>query len=324
MTTPFRPAAWARGGHVQTMLGFWYRRHLAWELPAEDVLVDVGDGVRLLLRATWQPGERSERPAIVLVHGLGGWDLASYGLATGQLAYARGFHVVRMNMRGAGDSARLFAGLYNAGLDLDLVAALRAVSESTSRIALIGFSLGANLALLALGRSAALVPSAVACAVAVSPPLALGECAKQIEAPINRLYQRYFMRNLRIAYRYRQSLRPDLYEAGREVRPRTIREWDAAITAPYGGFPSAEDYYARSSAGPHLPDVRTPALILAAEDDPLIPADSVSRWPLGAAGLVRREMTSTGGHVGFVAPTLAPGRFWAGERALDFAAEVLA
>jgi len=39
---------------------------------------------------------------------------------------------------------------------------------------------------------------------------------------------------------------------------------------------------------------------------------------LPASGLVQREMTATGGHVGFVAPTLAPGRFWAAERALAF------
>jgi uncharacterized protein len=126
------------------------------------------------------------------------------------------------------------------------------------------------------------------------------------------------MRNLRTAYRYRQRLRPDLYEAGRETRPRTIREWDEAITAPYGGYPSAAEYYQKSSAGPHLTSVALPALIVAAEDDPLIPADSVSGWPLPSSGTVRREMLPTGGHVGFVAPTLTPGRFWAGERGLAF------
>jgi predicted alpha/beta-fold hydrolase len=33
-------------------------------------------------------------------------------------------------------------------------------------------------------------------------------------------------------------------------------------------------------------------------------------------------MTRTGGHVGFVADTVAPGRFWAAERALAFLAGV--
>jgi predicted alpha/beta-fold hydrolase len=47
----------------------------------------------------------------------------------------------------------------------------------------------------------------------------------------------------------------------------------------------------------------------------MIPAEAVTRWP---AGTVLREILPTGGHTGFVAPTAAPGRFWAGERALAF------
>ncbi len=314
---PFRPRFLARGGHRQTLLGYWHRRRLAWDLPTEDIVVDADDdGVQLLLRASWQDGARETRPALVTVHGLGGWDAASYGVATGTLFWARGWHVVRMNMRGAGDSARIYAGLYSAGLDRDLVAALRWVARTTPRVAVVGFSLGANLALLALGRDGARVPPEVRRVVAVSPPLDLAACADRLEQPANRIYQRYFMKNLREAYRWRQSLRPDLYEAGRERGPRTIWEWDEAITAPYGGYGSAAEYYARSSAGPHLLAVERPTLVLAAEDDPLIPAESVRRWPV--SDHVRREMTTTGGHVGFVAPTAAPGRFWAAERALAF------
>ena len=64
--------------------------------------------------------------------------------------------------------------------------------------------------------------------------------------------------------------------------------------------------------------IRHPTLLLAAEDDPLIPGESVTKWPLPASGVVVREMLPTGGHVGFVAPTDAPGRFWAAERAMAF------
>lgn len=315
---PFAPPWWTRGGHRQTLLGFWYRRRLRWRLPTEDLIADVGGGVRLLLRASWQPGDRAGRPAVLLVHGLGGWDLAAYGLATGTLAHAMGWHVVRMNMRGAGDSARVYAGLYNAGLDLDLVAAMAAVAAHTPHIGVIGFSLGANLALLALGRSGELVPPAVARVVAVSPPLDLAACVTRLESLGNRPYQAYFMRNLRNAYRYRQGLRPDLYEAGGERRPRTLREWDQMITAPHGGYGSGEEYYERSSSGPHVAAIRHPTLLLAAEDDPLIPGESVTKWPLPASGVVVREMLPTGGHVGFVSPTNAPGRFWAAERAMAF------
>ncbi len=314
----FQPPAWARGGHRQTLLAFWVRRGLAWPLPTEDMIVDAGEDVRLLVRASWQPGERAARPALVLVHGLGGSDTSGYILATGRMAWARGWHVLRMNMRGAGDGCALCQRLYNAGLDGDVVAVLRAAARLLPRIALVGFSLGGNLALLALGRSRAAIPAAVFAAAAVSPAVDLAACAGALERRANRLYQEFFIRNLRDAYARRQRLRPDLFEAGRERGARTVRAFDDAITAPYGGYRDVSDYYARASAGPHLAAIDRPTLLLAAEDDPMIPAASVVRWPLPASGRVRRVFTATGGHVGFVGDRTDVGRFWAGARVLDF------
>jgi predicted alpha/beta-fold hydrolase len=312
----FRPRPWTAGGHRQTLLGYWRRFGLAWSGPVEDLVVDAGDGVRLLLRASWQPGPRAERPALLIVHGLGGFDGAGYSVATAQLFWSRGWHVVRMNMRGAGDGVTLSSVLYNAGLDRDLVAALGAVAAHAPRLAAVGFSLGANLALLALGRREAELPAGLMGAVGVSPPVDLAACAEALDRPSNRLYQWFFMDRLRRAYAERQARRPDLYAPGLEKAQRTVREFDQAITARYGGYRDADDYYTRSSAGPLLREVRRRALLLIAADDPLIPLPSVTRWPLPASGSLTCEVLPTGGHVGFVAPTLAPGGFWAAERAL--------
>jgi predicted alpha/beta-fold hydrolase len=226
-------------------------------------------------------------------------------------------------MRGAGDAEALCPRLYNAGLDGDLIAVLGALARHTGTLAVAGFSLGANLALLTLARGGDRLPPGLVGVAAVSPPLDLAACADAIGRPSNRLYQSYFVRNLKAAYRRRQQRRPDLYEAGRERGIRTIREYDDVITAPYGGYASAEEYYRDSSAGPRLEALARPALVLAALDDPMVPGDSVARWPLPASGLVRREMTASGGHVGFVAPTAAPGRFWAAERVFAFLSQAV-
>ena len=314
----FRPHPWSVGGHRQTLLGYWRRRFLRWTHPAEDIVVDVGDDVRILLRATWQPGPREAHPALLLVHGLGGRDSSSYNLATGLLAYRRGWHVVRINMRGAGDGLALCARLYHAGLDQDLLAAIRYVASVAPQQAVVGFSLGANLTLLTLAHGKEAIPPGLRAAAAVSPPLDLAACADALERPSNRLYRYDYLKGLRANYRLRQRLRPDLFEVGRERGCHTIRAFDQAITAPYGGYRDVDDYYTRASSGPTLGQLDRPVLILAAKDDPLIPAESVARWPLPASGLVRLEMPPTGGHVGFVAATTAPGRFWAAERVLDF------
>jgi uncharacterized protein len=314
----FSPHPWLAGGHRQTIAGYWCRRRLRWDLPAEDLVVEAGEGVRLLVRATWQPGLRAERPALVILHGLGGSDASPYVVSTGRLAVARGWHVMRMNMRGAGDGEALCPLLYNAGLDTDLLAVVEAVARTAPRVAVAGFSLGASQALLALGRRRAQLPAALRGVAAVSPPLDLGECADALGRPDNRLYQHYFVSMLREAYRRRVRRRPDMFEAGREGAARTVRDYDERVTAHYGGYADAADYYARSSAGPWLASVDRPALVLAAADDPMIPAESVSRWPLPPSGLVRRELAPTGGHVGFVARTDAPGSFWAAQHLLAF------
>lgn len=315
----FAPRPWTVGGHRQTLLGYCLRSRLRWTLPVEDLVVDAGDGVRLLCRTTWQPGPRAAHPALLLLHGLCGSDQSSYMLATGRLAFARGFHVVRMNMRGAGDALALCPRLYNAGLDSDPVAVLHALAREVPRLALAGFSLGANVALLAASRGAARLPPELRAVAAVSPPLDLEACTRALERRDNRLYHRRFVRDLCRAYRRHQRLAPARFPAGRERGLRTLRGYDDAVTAPHAGFRDADDYYAHSSAGPYLHQVRLPTLLLSGLDDPMIPGAVVQHFVDGNGnGLLRPELHATGGHVGFVARSAAPGRFWAAERVLDF------
>lgn len=312
----FDPAPWSIGPHRQTLLGYWYRYPLVWPHPVHDFVVEVEaePDVRLLVRASWQE-RKEQKPTLVVVHGLGGTSEGSYGLALGRLAFARGWNVARMNMRSAGLGFAHCQRLYNAGLDGDLVAVLNAVARTTPRLAVVGFSLGGNLAALALGRSHAQLPAGLFAGAAVSPPLDLSACADAIDAPRNRLYSENYVMQLRASYRSRQRLRPDLFEPGRELGLRTIREFDDRVTAPYGGYAGAAEYYARSSAGPHMTAVEVPTLLLVAADDPMIPLDSVARWPRSAQ--VTLEITPTGGHVGFFARAEAPGRFWAADRVME-------
>jgi predicted alpha/beta-fold hydrolase len=314
----FNPPWFARGGHVQTLLGYFHRRNLRWTLPTQDLIVESEPGIRILSRATWQAGDRAASPALILLHGIGSFDGASYMLSMGQYAHAAGYHVIRMNMRGAGDSFDVCPRLYHGGLETDLVAVARHVSAVVPRVALFGASLGANHVLLALGRSKAALPAEVKAAVAVSPPLDLLVCSDALHGPGNGLYASRFLADLKTAYARIQKRSGGLYEAGLEAGVRTVREFDERITAPYSGFASADDYYTRSSSGPWLQAIDRPTLIVSAEDDPMIPGPSVRKFALPESGVVTREILHTGGHVGFAARTRAPGRFWAAERAFDF------
>jgi hypothetical protein len=292
---------------------------LSWREPVEDAVVTAPGDIKLLLRISWQRGSRHERPAVILVHGLEGCDASGYVLSAGELAYRAGCHVIRMNLRGCGDALRLCPLLYNAGVSEDLLAVIQWVSARVRQVAIVGFSLGANLGLLTLARHRGAIPDPVAAMVAVSPPLELADAADALDRPSNYIYQRYFLTRLGASYRRRQSLRPDLYQADVERSCRSLWEYDERITARYAGYRGARDYYQQSSAGPHLTDIDRPVLILSACDDPLIPSQSITRWPLPPQ--VRLELTETGGHVGFLGRTRARGGFWAADRTVSFLLE---
>lgn len=275
--------------------------------------------MRLLVRASWQP-VAEPRPAVVLVHGLEGSDEARYVISTGILAFRSGWHVIRMNMRGCGDSLELCPRLYNAGLTTDLLAVAEWLAHRVARFAIGGFSLGAGLTLLTFARERDRLPDACKGAVAVCPPLDMSRCADALELRGNWLYQSRFTRSLCASYRKRQGLAPARYEKGLERAVATLRQFDDVITAKYGGYRDAEDYYRSVSTGPRLAEIDRPTLVLGTDNDPFIPCHDVARWPRSDA--VDVEMIEGAGHVGFIGASQAPRYFWAADRMLAFLREI--
>ena len=214
---PARPAATCRPssatGAGGTCAGAWRPR--TWSAPS-------APGVQLLCRVTWQPGPRRERPALVIAHGLGGSSEASYQVSLGRAAHDAGWHVVRMNLRGAGPSEAVCARLYNAGLAEDVLAVARAVAAQVARLVLVGYSLGGNLVLLAGSRDAGGLPDEVAGVAAVCAPVDLAACADRFDAPANVGYRTHFMATLKGQYRARQRRLPELYAPGLERGLRSI------------------------------------------------------------------------------------------------------
>jgi uncharacterized protein len=79
-----------------------------------------------------------------------------------------------------------------------------------------------------------------------------------------------------------------------------VRQFDNEFTAPHFGFKDAEDYYYRCSALRIADRIRVPALIIAAEDDPFVPAEPFQSPVLSGNPHIERRITKHGGHCGFV------------------------
>jgi predicted alpha/beta-fold hydrolase len=298
---PLRPPWWARGAHAQTILAHlkpsrcatppW--QSLALRLPDQDVIkLRVARG--------------SSGTVVYLFHGLGGDADADYMRRAAALAWRKGHSVVAVNHRGAGEGRGAAAKPYHSGSTSDLSTVFlmgQGLFPGQRHIA-IGFSISANMLLLLLGRDQRL--TAPDAAIAVNPPVDLEACSRRLVRGLNKVYDLRFMRMLKRQVRERVEF--GLIPAF-PAFPRfaDLRDFDAAYTAPQGGFESREDYYARCSAGPHLSGIETPTLLLTSRDDPFAPASDVEACALGPG--ISLHVEDRGGHMGYLDRRLPDGRW---------------
>src|SRR5262249_41977970 len=93
-------------------------------------------------------------PLVVIVHGIGGSSKSSYVVRTAVAFHRAGYLVVRLDLRGAGESIPDAPSLYHAGLssDLGIVADHFAPDAPVSGVVLVGFSGGGTMALKLAGE----------------------------------------------------------------------------------------------------------------------------------------------------------------------------
>lgn len=302
---------WLPGGHLQTIVpSAWPAAGPPGATEPLEVRVDASSRVRVELDRT-----AGARGTLLLVHGLGGSSDSPYVRRAARRALERGYAVARMNLRNCGGTERLATTLYNAGQEGDVGAVLAALDEAgmpRPHVAA-GFSLGAGLALLHAGRSGS---SCAADAVAaINPPVDLGACLDALERPVNALYETRFVLLLCGQIRRARRVRPVPGPAASPIRIRRLRRFDDLFTAVDAGYDSSEAYYRGASAGPWLPAIARPTLVVSATNDPFVLVDVLRRYR-GASPRIRWEHPRAGGHCGYWGRG-AP-RAWIADAVLDW------
>ena len=143
-----------------------------------------------------------------------------------------------------------------------------------------------------------------------------------LERPIARFYAHHFVSNMcRHLVAGRNLI--DRHVIVHRSRPvRCLREFDDLYTSRLGGYQNAAEYYERCSAAQFIPEIRVPTLILAANDDPLIPVKVFENLP--ASPFVRLHLSPSGGHLGFIGRSgVDPDRRWMDWRAVDWTTAIL-
>ena len=186
-----------------------------------------------------------------------------------------------------------------------------------SPLSLIGFSMGGNITLKLLGERTTPpgVLAAISRAVAVCPPIDLSFTVDSLRFGLARWYDAYFTKACIRDVRTRQRLRPDaiIPDGWFDHPPTTMRQFDESFTAPVCGFASSEDYYRRSSAKQFLTSIEVPTLIIATQDDPVVPFTPYHEASLSSA--IHLSVQKYGGHMGFVATR---GVGWLDRQILDW------
>ena len=93
--------------------------------------------------------------------------------------------------------------------------------------------------------------------------------------------------------RRKAALFPGMYDLKPLADVWTVRGFDEAYTAPHHGFRDADDYYFRASALRVIDKIRVPALIIAAANDPFVPADQFRRPEVAGNPHVTVAITQT-------------------------------
>jgi uncharacterized protein len=236
-------------------------------------------------------------------------------------ALAAGMNAIRFNQRTCGGTDALAPTLYHSGRSDDVAAVARELiaRDGISRLALAGFSMGGNLVLKLAGEWGEQAPPQFRAVAACCPSMDLAASADALHEPANRLYELYFLWNLRHRMIHKARLFPGQYDVTRMRGMRSLRDFDDKMTAHYSGFAGANDYYARAAAANVVERIAVPALILHAANDPFIRITAETRRKIASNPNITYVETEDGGHCAFVgACNGTDDGYWAENQMVNF------
>lgn len=329
-TASYRAPPWLPGGHAQTIYAALaaprprvaYRRE-RWGTPDGDFIVldrvvpDAGRAAVVPQPEAGSPQLETQRPLVVLFHGLEGSSRSHYACALMAEVARAGWCGAVVHFRGCGGEPNRRPRAYHSGDSAELDWILRRLRSEARPLYAAGVSLGGNVLLKWLGETGAEARAVVEKAAAVSAPVDLAAAGEALERGFNRVYARHFLASMKRKALSMLARHPELFDAARLRAASTLRAFDDLVTAPLHGFRDAEDYWRRASAKPWLARVAVPTLMVNALNDPFLPAAALpARHEVSSC--IALEQPAEGGHAGFVAGPFPGHLRWLPRRVMEF------
>ncbi|MFZ1809518.1 MAG: alpha/beta fold hydrolase [Cyclobacteriaceae bacterium] len=253
---------------------------------------------------------------VIISHGLEGNTQRAYIKGMAKAFYEKGYDVLTWNYRGCSEEMNRQLRFYHSGAtdDLDIVVQHAINKENYSSISLIGFSLGGNLTLKYLGEKGETLDKSIGKCATFSVPLDLHASCLTISKYV--IYSHRFIKSLKKKVIDKARLKPELDVSGID-KIKTLIEFDNEYTAPLHHFSNAIEYYEKCSSIHFIERIKTPTLIVNAQNDPFLSPITHEHPSLFNNPFVKFEDPKFGGHVGF-ALFNQNGLYWSELRALDF------
>lgn len=239
----------------------------------------------------------TKQSAIILIHGLEGSSSSHY-IKRMALKTKNTHDVFVLNLRGCSgkDNNNLYA--YHSGKteDLNHLVTYVLTNYTYKSLVLIGYSLGANLALKYVGQQGFLIDSKIQMCMAISAPIDLSCSADRIDNQENAFYKNRFLKSLLKKVAFKRKKFPDKFDFDNAHSINSIRMFDDWFTAKVNGFANAEDYYQKNASQQFLENISIPTYLISSQDDPFLSAQILLKPNNKNITCIYPEF---GGHVGF-------------------------
>ncbi|MGK0248847.1 MAG: putative alpha/beta-fold hydrolase [Oleispira sp.] len=312
----YHPPCLLANGYVQSILPSLVRRVDCTHFQRERLNTNDGD----FLDLDWSRRSPSimGKTLLIISHGLEGHSRRPYVAGIAREANIQGWDALAWNFRSCSGEMNKTLRFYHSGATDDLQRVIEhAHGLGYQHIHLVGFSMGGNLSLLHVGRQGRDVPTYVKSVVAFSVPCDLAASSRRLAERKNKIFMWRFLKDLRIKIDAKAVDFPDNVSIDDFHQIKNFQQFDDRYTAPIHGFDSAADYWARSSCKPVLKDIRIPALLVNALNDPFLPASCFPYEDAQQSEWLSLEVPRSGGHVGFIELNNRQA-YWMEKRVVEF------
>ena len=304
-----QPPRFQFNGHLQTIFPTFRKvKNINYQRRER---IDTTDGDFLDL--DWI--QNKNKRLVVLTHGFEGNSHRPYILGMAKMFSENGWDVLAWNCRScSGEMNRAFR-MYNHGDTVDIGTVINHAIDKHgyNEVVPIGFSMGGNVS---LKYAAVAAHPSVSKVIAFSAPLDMKTTSDILGEKRNWVYRRNFETKIQPKLEFKIKQFPNKLTK----EDITKKDWNEQLETYFckiNGFKDLATFYEYGSALNFIEQIKIPALIVQAKNDPLLTPECFPFELAKNHPFIHLEAPENGGHCGF--PTKSESKYeWAELRAFEF------